>query len=70
LWPVSREIFQEKIVLSGEYTSIGAIGKREPNEIDIVAIDDMNKKTLIAEVKMKKQASDLWFCGIAQEPGG
>ena len=41
--------------MSGEYTSIGSYWEKgNRNEIDIVAIDDMNKKVLIAEVKMKK----------------
>ena len=50
-----EKYFREKIVLSGNYTSIGSYWEKgNRNEIDIVATDDMNKKALIAEVKMKK----------------
>ncbi len=50
-----EKYFREKIALSGDYNAIGNYwDKGNRNEIDIVAIDDMNKKVLIAEVKMKK----------------
>lgn len=50
-----EKYFREKIALSGDYSAIGNYWKKgNRNEIDIVAIDDMNKKALIAEVKMKK----------------
>ena len=56
-----EKYFREKIVLSGEYTSIGSYWEKgNRNEIDIVAIDDMNKKVLIAEVKMKKASFRPW----------
>jgi len=50
-----EKYFREKIALSGDYTAIGNYWEKgNRNEIDIVAIDDMNNKVLIAEVKMKK----------------
>ena len=50
-----EKYFREKIALSSDYTAIGNYWEKgNRNEIDIVAIDDMNKKVLIAEVKMKK----------------
>jgi len=50
-----EKYFREMIALSGNYTAIGNYWEKgNRNEIDIVAIDDMNKKALIAEVKMKK----------------
>jgi uncharacterized protein len=50
-----EKYFREKIALSGDYTAIGNYWEKgNRNEIDIVAIDDMNKKVLIAEVKMKR----------------
>jgi len=51
-----EKYFREKIAMSGDYTSLGSYWEKgNRNEIDIVAIDDMNKKALIAEVKMKKE---------------
>jgi len=50
-----EKYFREKIALSSDYSAIGNYWEKgNRNEIDIVAIDDMNKKVLIAEVKMKK----------------
>jgi len=50
-----EKYFREKIASSGDYTAIGSYWEKgNRNEIDIVAIDDMNNKVLIAEVKMKK----------------
>ena len=50
-----EKYFREKIALSNDYSAIGNYWEKgNRNEIDIVAIDDMNKKVLIAEVKMKK----------------
>ena len=50
-----EKYFREKIALSSDYTAIGNYWEKgNRNEIDIVAIDDLNKKVLIAEVKMKK----------------
>lgn len=50
-----EKYFREKIALSGDYTAIGNYWEKgNRNEIDIVAIDDLKKKVLIAEVKMKK----------------
>jgi len=50
-----EKYFREKVAQSGNYSAIGSYWEKgNRNEIDIVAIDDMNKKVLIAEVKMKK----------------
>ncbi len=50
-----EKYFREKIALSNDYSAIGNYWEKgNRNEIDIVAIDEMNKKALIAEVKMKK----------------
>ena len=50
-----EKYLREKIALSGDYTAIGNYWEKgNRNEIDIVAIDDLKKKVLIAEVKMKK----------------
>ncbi len=50
-----EKYFREKIALSGDYLAVGSYWEKgNQNEVDIVAIDDMNKEVLIAEVKMKK----------------
>ncbi len=50
-----EKYFREKIALSGNYTSVGSYWEKgNRNEIDIVAIDEENKRVLIAEVKMRK----------------
>lgn len=50
-----EKYFREKIALSGDYSAIGNYWEKgNRNEIDIVAIDEMNRKALIAEVKMNK----------------
>jgi AAA+ ATPase superfamily predicted ATPase len=50
-----EKYFREKIVLSGNYTSVGSYWEKgNRNEVDIVAIDDENRRVLIAEVKMRK----------------
>jgi AAA+ ATPase superfamily predicted ATPase len=50
-----EKYFREKIALSDDYAAIGNYWEKgNRNEIDIVAIDDLKKKVLIAEVKIKK----------------
>jgi len=50
------EIFKEK----QSYTAIGSYWERgNKNEIDIVAIDDIEKKILICEVKLNDKKLDL-----------
>ena len=50
-----EKYFREKLALSGRYTRLGRYWERgNRNELDIVAIDDLHNKVLIAEVKMNK----------------
>ena len=47
-----EKYFREKLALTGNYSQIGRYwSKRNLNEIDLVAINDYEKKALIAEVK-------------------
>lgn len=49
---VLEQYFTEKLMLEQRYNLIGSYWERNNmNEIDIVAVDDLNKKILIAEVK-------------------
>ncbi len=51
-----HEIFREK----GEYNQIGNYWERgNSNEIDIVAINDMDRKILIGEIKMNKEKINI-----------
>ena len=53
---ILEKYFREKLALSGKYTMLGSYWERgNRNELDIVAIDDLHKKALIAEVKMNKK---------------
>lgn len=53
---ILEKYFREKLALSGRYTMLGSYWERgNRNELDIVAIDDLHKKALIAEVKMNKK---------------
>ena len=53
---ILEKYFREKLALSGRYTMLGSHWERgNRNELDIVAIDDLHKKALIAEVKMNKK---------------
>jgi AAA+ ATPase superfamily predicted ATPase len=55
-----EKLFIEKLKLSKQYTKIGRYWERgNKNEIDIVAVDDINKKLLIAEVKMNKKRANI-----------
>jgi AAA+ ATPase superfamily predicted ATPase len=52
-----EKYFREKLSLSGDYTSVGSYWERgNRNEIDIVAIDEIHRKILMAEVKMRKES--------------
>ena len=50
-----EKYFRAKIALSGKYSQVGQYWeKRNQNELDIVAINDLEKTALIAEVKLNK----------------
>jgi len=51
--------FKDKLSLSGEFSKIGSFWDKKGNEIDIVAINEFEKKALIAEVKINKSKIDL-----------
>lgn len=52
-----EKYFREKLSMSGEYTTVGSYWERgNRNEIDIVALDEIHRKILLAEVKMKKES--------------
>ena len=53
--PYLEKYFREKLALSGDYSLIGRyLEKGNQNEIDIVAVNDAEKKILLAEVKRNK----------------
>lgn len=53
--PFLEKYFREKLILSGEYLQIGRYwSERNQDELDIVAINDNEKKALVAEVKRNK----------------
>lgn len=57
---VLEKYFIEKLSQSGEYSYIGSYwDKKGENEIDIIALNEMEKKALIAEVKLNKNKIDL-----------
>ena len=50
-----EKYFREKLALEGKYNIIGSYWEKgNRNEIDIVAINELNRKALIAEVKKRK----------------
>lgn len=52
-----EKYFRDKLSLSGDYTSVGSYWERgNRNEIDIVAIDELHRRILLAEVKMRKES--------------
>ncbi|MBN2650807.1 MAG: AAA family ATPase [Spirochaetales bacterium] len=58
--PVLEKLFAEIIGYSSEYGLIGNYWEKgNLNEIDIVAIDDIDKKIYLAEVKMNKEKIKL-----------
>ena len=55
-----EKYFIEKLKLINDYSNIGTYWeKANQNEIDIVAINDLDKKALIAEVKINPKKIDL-----------
>ena len=51
-----EKYFREKLALNGEYAMIGSYWEKgNANEIDIVAVNPVEKKALIAEVKLQPQ---------------
>lgn len=55
-----EKYFREKLALSGQYSEIGCYWERgNQNEIDIVAINDLTRHVLIAEVKRNKHRISL-----------
>jgi len=53
---VLEQYFMQKLSLLNKYSEIGTYWeKANQNEIDIVAIDELNKEVLIAEVKLNKK---------------
>ncbi len=55
-----EKYFKEKLALSGEYTQIGSWwDRRGENEIDIVAVNQMEKKIDLFEVKLNPRKLDL-----------
>ena len=58
--PVLEKMFQELIVSTKQYNIIGNYWERgNKNEIDIVAINELEKKIFIAEVKMNKNKINI-----------
>ncbi|SFT85104.1 hypothetical protein SAMN04489724_2308 [Algoriphagus locisalis] len=54
--------FQQKLQLSGEFSEIGTYwGKGNQNEIDIIAINELNKRAVFAEVKLNKSKINLEY---------
>jgi len=52
--------FREKLILSGKYTDLGSYWERgNKNEIDIVAVNRIEKKALIGDVKLNKNKINL-----------
>ncbi len=57
---ILERYFKEKLALQGKYTEIGSYWEKGfKNEIDIVAVDDFNKKVLFADVKLNKNKIDI-----------
>lgn len=55
-----EKYFRAKIALSGNFSQVGQYWeKRNLNELDIVAINDLEKKALIAEVQLNKNKISL-----------
>ena len=57
---VLEEYFKQKLIESGRYTRIGSWhDRRGENQIDIIAIDELNKKVEFIEVKRQRRNIDL-----------
>ncbi|KAA0259092.1 ATP-binding protein [Deferribacter autotrophicus] len=55
-----EKYFKEKLASTNEYSMIGSYwDKKGENEIDIVAVNEMEKRALIAEVKLNKNKINL-----------
>lgn len=55
-----EKYFKEKLALSGKFNNIGSYWEKgNRNEIDIVALNEAERKALIAEVKLNKQKASL-----------
>ena len=58
--PLLERFFHQLLAETGRFNQIGSYWESDNrNEIDIVAINDMEKKILIAETKLKKSKIDL-----------
>ena len=58
--PILEKLFKEIIGYSSEYGLIGTYWEKgNQNEIDIIAINDIEKKILLCEVKMNKQKINI-----------
>jgi AAA+ ATPase superfamily predicted ATPase len=58
--PLLERFFQKILAETGRFNEIGAYWERDnQNEIDIVAINEMEKRILIAEIKMNKKRINL-----------
>ena len=57
-----EKIFQEILMISGDYNKIGNYWEKgNVNEIDIVAINDLDKKLFIAEVKLNPDRINMKY---------
>jgi AAA+ ATPase superfamily predicted ATPase len=57
---VLEDYFRLKLMEDGRYTAIGKFWDRKGvNEIDVIAVNDMDRKALVAEVKRNKSDIDL-----------
>ncbi len=55
-----EKYFKQKLALTKKYSLIGSYWERgNRNEIDIVAVDELNKELLIVEVKLNKEKINL-----------
>ncbi len=63
-----EKYFREKLILSKKYTKIGNYWEKGfENEIDIVAINEIEKTILFADVKLKKEKLNLKHLKIKSE---
>ena len=58
--PVLERYFRQQYMEEGDWTNVGGWwDSRGTNEIDLVAVDDINRRICIAEVKMQKERISL-----------